>query len=473
MKNKKDSTLKYGGYASVMTGLVVIIAIVANMVVGQFNMKFDLTKNKLYTLSEDTVSLLEGLDQEITIYSIYPEESQISVVTEILDKYASYSVFIKSENVDPYKNPQFAAKYAGSGEVVTVGSVVVETAEGYKIIPQEQLADVYTNQETGETYMQGIKLESVLTGAIRNITSGETLTVYTLAGHGEYELYDDFIKELEYGGYSHEELNLITGGVIPEDCEILVINAPAEDITSDELKAINEYLDNGGSLLVTLGITASDMSNFNSLLSNYGVASSQRLVIEGSADHVYQTNPYYLIPSLSSQSIISSKLVESSTNSFMPFALNIELLDTKRTTVNIEPFMSTSEYAYSKNFVELESSEKTDADPTGPFVLGASITDIDASGEEDGVKIVLFSATTILESEMNSVVNGGNYGLVMNSVDWLSDNETALRSKSLGADDYLQITQSKAIVVMILSVIVIPLIILVIGLVVTLRRKNK
>ena len=45
-----DPLLKYGGYASVMTAIVVVVVIVLNLAVSGFNIKFDLTKNKLYTL---------------------------------------------------------------------------------------------------------------------------------------------------------------------------------------------------------------------------------------------------------------------------------------------------------------------------------------------------------------------------------------------------------------------------------------
>ncbi|MDD3570958.1 MAG: GldG family protein [Lachnospiraceae bacterium] len=236
MKNEKNkSLLKYGGYASVMTTVVVIVAIVLNMVASQLNIKFDLTKNKLYTISEDTISLLQGLTEDVNIYSVYADGQELPVVTEILDRYASTSKHIIVENVDPYKNPQFAAKYIKNGDSITIGSVVVSTANGYKIISESDLADVYVN-EAGESYMQGIKLESVLTGAIRGLTSGESNVIYALTGHSEAKVYDDLITEMQYGGYSLKDLNLVKGGAIPKDCSILLINAPTTDITDSEIK---------------------------------------------------------------------------------------------------------------------------------------------------------------------------------------------------------------------------------------------
>ena len=470
---KNNSMLKYGGYASIMTTIVVIIAIVVNALAGQFNLKFDLTKNKIYTLSEDTISLLKSIDEEIVLYSVYEEGGEFSIVTEILDKYATYSKNITTTNVDPYKNPQFAAKYARNGDTISIGSVVVETVNGYRVVSQNELAEVVTNQATGESYMQGIKLESVLTGAIRSMVSGETTAIYSLVGHKEMAIHEELIREMEYGGYELFELNLMKSKSIPDDCSILLMNTPIEDITSDELKAINEYLDKGGSLFIALGIVIEDLPNFNSLLANYGVAVSQRMVIEGSADFVYQQNPYYVLPMLSDENIITSKLVENRTSGFIPFTLDIFMLDTKRSTVSISPFMSSSPYSYSKTILEMENFEKGENDPEGPFILGTSITDVDKNGKDNGVKIVVVGSGTLMESGINEMVNGGNYAIVMNSFDWLTDNDAALRSKSLGADDYLQLTQSNAMAVIFVSVILIPIMIIIAGLTVVLRRKNR
>lgn len=474
MKDEKNkSLLKYGGYASVMTVVVVIAAIVLNLVVSQLNIKFDLTRNKLYTISDDTVSLLQGLTEDVNIYSVYADGEEISVVTEILNRYASTSKHIFVQNVDPYKNPQFAAKYVKNGDSITIGSVVVSTANGYKIISEKDLADVYVNESTGESYMQGIKLESVLTGAIRSLTSGESNTIYALSGHNEAAVYDDLTKEMTYGGYNLKDLNLVTEGAIPDDCSILLINAPSTDITDSEIGLISAYMDNGGRVFVTLAVTLEEMPNLDSFLANYGIADSKRMVIEGSADYVYQQNPYYIVPQLSADHPISARLFETKTSTFIPFSVAIDTLDVVRSTVKIQPFATSSPYAYSKALEEMSSYEKEEADPEGPFNIGVSVTDVDKTGNEDGVKLVIFGAETVMESDINSIVNGGNYGVVMNALDWLMGNDGSSRSKSLGATDYLQLTQSKAIVIMFISVILIPLSILIAGIVIVVRRKNR
>jgi len=465
---KSSSALKYGSYASIMTAIVIVAVIVINLIVSSFDLKYDLTKNKLYSLSEDTITLVKNLEEDVTITSVYAEGSEITVITEILDKYATYSDKIKVNNADPYTNPAFAAKYAQHGDVVSIGSVVVETASGnYKIISQNELADVYVDEATGETYLQGLKLESVLTGAIRNLTSGEVEVIYELTGHGEVAMGEGLKQELSYSGLEVATLNLMTSTSVPEDCEVLVINGAVTDITSGELDAINEYLDNGGSAFITMAITTEETANFDTLLDNYGVSDEKTMVIEGSADYVYNSNPFYIVPQLSEESDITSPMVSGGTNVFMPFAAAVDLSEAKRSTVEIETLAQSSQYSYGKNILNMSGYEMAEGDEMGPFNMAVAIEDTD--GE---IRLVVCGAQTILEDEMNEIANGGNFGFVMNCIDYLRGEEASF-SKSLGADDYLQLTQSKAMIIMVICVVLIPLSILIAGLVVVLRRRYR
>ena len=79
----------------------------------------------------------------------------------------------------------------------------------------------------------------------------------------------------------------------------------------------------------------------------------------------------------------------------------------------------------------------------------------------------------LLDDQTNSVINGGNFGFVMNAFDYLNGTESAGRTKSIGTQEYLNITQSRAIIIMFVSVIVIPLAILIAGFAVFIRRRNK
>ncbi len=473
--DKNDPLLKYGGYASVMTAIVVVAVIVINLIVGSFNIKFDLTKNGLYTLSDDTVTLVENLKEDVNIYSLYAEGEELSMVTEILDRYASLSKHIKVTNVDPYTDPAFTSRYTKNGQQPTVGDLVVETSETFSVIPQEQITDISVDSTSQTAYIKGLKVESVLTGTIRQLTNGAAETIYELSGHGETPLGDGLKQEMTYGGFTVESLDLIKTQTIPDDCEILVINGLSTDLSQNEASQIKTFLENGGKAFISLTIKAQQTPNFDSLLAYYGIADSGRIVIEGSANYALDNNPLYILPQLNSDSNVCKSLINAGTNVFTPASVQIERLDTNRSTVDIEALASSSQYAYSKNIYSMNSGgvQQASDDPTGPLDVVVSITDVDNNGTENGTKLVVAGTPMLLEDDVNSMVNGGNFAFVMNSFDFLNGTETIGRSKSIGAEEYLNLTQGKGIIIIIISVIVIPLAILLAGLTVFIRRKNK
>ena len=82
----KDKKFKYGGYATLLTAFVLAILIIVNLVVGQIPFKIDLTENRLFSLSDQTDTILKNLDQEIQIIGLYKTGSEDKVFDEILQK---------------------------------------------------------------------------------------------------------------------------------------------------------------------------------------------------------------------------------------------------------------------------------------------------------------------------------------------------------------------------------------------------
>ena len=77
----KDKKFKYGGYATLLTAFVLAILIIVNLVVGQIPFKIDLTENRLFSLSDQTDTILKNLDQEIQIIGLYRPAARIRYLT--------------------------------------------------------------------------------------------------------------------------------------------------------------------------------------------------------------------------------------------------------------------------------------------------------------------------------------------------------------------------------------------------------
>lgn len=106
--------LRSGIYASAVTVLVVVLAVLLNLIVRAVPTKyteFDLSEAGLYTLSGSSKDIAHALTQDVTIYYLAETGSEDAIITKLLDRYASESSHIKWETKDPAVYPTFAAQY--------------------------------------------------------------------------------------------------------------------------------------------------------------------------------------------------------------------------------------------------------------------------------------------------------------------------------------------------------------------------
>ena len=83
-KSFKDKKFKYGGYATLMVAVVIAVLAAINILVDQLPWKADLTKEKIYSLSEQTYSILDSLEKDVMIYALYEVGRENPTVDEIL-----------------------------------------------------------------------------------------------------------------------------------------------------------------------------------------------------------------------------------------------------------------------------------------------------------------------------------------------------------------------------------------------------
>ncbi len=195
---------------------------------------WDLTEGQKYQLHEATIELLEGLEEPVHVTGFYAQTNRSSRdEAELwLQQYARYSDgLVTWEFVDPDRNPGEATRLGGR--------------EGVLIFEQ--------GDRTAEASFAD---ESNLTGALLRVTLGDPVAAYVLTGHGERSI-DDFADAgfqqasdlLERGNYRVEALNLLETGSVPEDAAVVIVPGPTAQFAQQEMDALNEYLNSGGSVL--------------------------------------------------------------------------------------------------------------------------------------------------------------------------------------------------------------------------------
>lgn len=470
----KDKKFKYGGYATLMTTVVIVLVVVLNLLVSQLPWSLDLTQNKMYSLSEETQEIVKSVSEPIRIVGLFQIGGENDSFDTIISKYTTLSKNISSTTIDPVKNPTFSNQYTEEGETLDEGSFIVIGESGrYKVIDPYSIVN-YSQNQYGQYQADSLALEQQLTSAIKYVTAEELPVVYTLSGHGEEPLVPQLIKELELDNYEIQSLSLLEEGQVPDDCKILIVNAPTSDLNSDEVALIEDYFNRFGRALFMMGFVDEPMPGFDKVFEEYGVEVNQSLIIEGSESNFFQS-PTLLVPNYESHAI-TEPLIKQDLRLTALASQPIEILDLIRDELTIEPLLTTSDNSWTKSDINnITTAEKESNDQEGPFSVALAITDHKEWDSKKGVyydaKLIVIGNSNFLKTEAYAAEP--NYDFVMNGINWLNDQEDSIyiRAKDLSVMP-LQMNAMQVYGYAALTIIVIPLLILIAGIIVWRKRRH-
>lgn len=457
---------RYGGYATLMATVVIAILVVVNLIVGKLDWKADLTKNKLYSISEQTNKILDGLQKDINIYVFQAPGKEDKTVSTILNTYKGRSNKIKIEYRDPVRYPQFVKKYSAGGEDVSEGSIVVESGSKFRLISPWDLAN-YSYSQTGQPQPESLAIEQRVTSAILYVTSEKNPVIYALQGHGETAVPDEVKKQLEYGNYTIQDLNLqLKDAQIDSEGALMVMSA-TKDLLAEEAEKIKAFLANGGRAIFLMDLVPTEMPNFQSVLNSYGIGLQKVIVVEGNPNYA-ANNPIYLFPAMGSHEIISP-LKSGNLPVVLPLAQGIETLSIKKASTTITPLLTTSKNSWGKKNLETTTVEKESGDLNGPFNVAVAVSD---SVDDKETKIVVVANSVFVGPQFAG--NGGNLDFLMNSINWMNDQKDniSIAAKSLDTG-ILNMNTLQRLLFSGIVVVLIPLSIIIYGVMVWLRRRHQ
>ncbi len=380
---------RLGSFSLIGIAVAIVAVIVVNLLVSSLPSrltKFDMSAEDLYTLSEDTEKLVADVDADITMYQLLGSSSSTysDMIWELLSRYASINSHIKVEQVDITLNPTFYQSY--TDKAPSQNSVIVSSSLRSKVVDYSDIV-VTTQTPNYQTMSYDTTYEfageAQMTSAIEYVTSDNLPVVYLLNGNGESSLSSDFSSILADDNFRTEQLSLITGdGKVPSDASCVLLNVPQNDLSGDEVSALEEYI-NGGGKVIMITYYPYTLANLNALGERYGLSRVPGLLVEGSDSMYASGKPYYLLPSIESTDI-SSMLSASNVYIIAPEAHGIQKVDTDK-TVTVDALLSTSDKAYSKTNLETLKNETiysvTDEDIEGQFMVAARSTLSESGGQ--------------------------------------------------------------------------------------------
>jgi ABC-type uncharacterized transport system involved in gliding motility auxiliary subunit len=458
--------MKYGINSAVMTAAFIAILIVINLIVGQYPLKKDLTKNRLFSFAPQTIEILENLDQTINIYALYPQGQEDPFMKEILERYARSSDKIKLEFVDPVKNPTFVNQFADENTGIQQGAVIFagEGNKRFKIVNYMDMLDY--NYET-QTF-DSIKAEQRFTNAIVFVTAEKMPVVYFTQGHSEQE-FAAAKQVLERENFQFKNINLYSEE-IPEDAELIIVASPQRDFAASEIEKMDQFFDKGGRAAFLFDISSNELPTLEAYLKEWGVGLNKDVIIEESKNN-YSMSQTMLIPNIQSHEITGT-LKSNNLLMLVPVARSLDILFEEKDGITVNSLLKTTDKSWGEtNFKE---AKKGPEDMQGPLDIAVAIERENAGEEAKATKILVMGNAQFLADQYMSSAGIANVDFFMNSVNWAQDKKESItiRPKSLEGESIAFTSQIQILLYVALVVVVIPLAVFIFGGVVWMRRRH-
>lgn len=471
----KQKWFKNSFLTTILVLILIAIFVLANLFINKLDLNpIDVTKEKLYTLSEESKKQVQKINQDVHIYFFGYDESNSTVI--LAKQYHDINEKISAEAIDISKRPDLAQKY-GIDSNTSVG-IIVESPERYKVLTTSDFVTYDT------TTFETIDItEQKLTNAIIDTTIAKKPNIYFLTGHGEKSILDELVT---MNAFLQNEINEVNSldllqEEFPEDCDCLVIASPTNDFADLEADKILDFINKGGNLLWLSNPTIVDVElpNINKILENFGFNISKGMIAEQDYSKIVLQNPFLFLPNISYHEI--TKDLYTATGVVFAGAGKINFQDDEKLNelgLEVNSLITSSEQSVYIEDYTAESIESTNNSEDGPFTLGAEITKkIDDSTNS---KMIVFSNCNFVTDTTASETTGlklvnlyKNKDLILNSIAYLTDRGDTIRIRKDSGLVVYTATQKQDNIVKII-IFLVPILIIILGIIIwQIRRRKK
>lgn len=249
---------KYGASSGVIVLLVllIIIGIGVLTVRPRFNKSYDATKSSLNTLSDQSLKIINKLKSEkidIKIVAFFDGDQTSETFKDLIHLYESKGALFSIEYIDPQRERTRAI-----AEKITSSNTVI-----FRLGERESRLTTFNEEK--------------ITNALVNVLKATKKKIYFTKGHGEGEIkgqeaegFAIVVESLQSNKYDVSVLNLLESPKVPEDADLVIVAGPQYDFKPQELTILEDYLKNGGALLVMIDATK-PVVIMNSMIEKFGV----------------------------------------------------------------------------------------------------------------------------------------------------------------------------------------------------------
>lgn len=429
---------------------VVVIGLIAWLST-RYHFALDWTSAGRNTLSPASAKLLEALDKPLAV-SVFAREDRVHarVIAELLRKYQRAGANLQIEFANPDLNPERMRELG----VEQVGAVQLSF--------------------NGRTQMVAAPSERTLSNALARLLRARPRIVAYLEGHGERSLagkanhdLGTFGTQLKAKGLTPQPLNLTRSGAVPGNTDVLLIAAPRVALLPQEVQAIVDYVQADGSLLWLLDPNL-PLHGLEPLAQLLGVKREPGTLIDPATQRFKQAglgNPTFVLvadyekhPALKGFNLVS----------VLPGAAGLSM--STQAPWRSTPLLRSRADVWSElGALRGQIRFDKDSERRGPYDLAVAIT---RTLKEREQRIIIVGDGDFLAN--SALGNSGNLDLGIRLVNWLAADDVLLDIPSRSdPDNTLSLTTTQTAVIGFGALLILPLILILTGLTVWLRRRNR
>ena len=476
LKVIKNKWLIKGTTTIALVAIIIACYIGLNILVNKINVDdLDLTENKIYSLSDESKSKVENINNEISIQLInMPNETYIK---DYAKKYSNLNKNIKIDEIDDISSRVDLKTTYNLQEGQWI--IVVKSGEKEKTLTE---SDMYTYDYN--TYKQINRTEEAFTNAIVEVTLLEKPKIYVYTGKTTNDpnvAFSSVVSKLKEDSNEVEFLDILSKGNVPEDCDVLVMTTLKSDLSEVERDKILEYINNGGKILILTSQNLYDVNlpNFNNILAQYGISIGYGAIFEQDNSKMMSGSP--------------ELIVENASASFMDkigMSLKVCLLDAGKINfdedklgelnVEYETIARSGEKSFIRTDFNINSYGKTEMDSEeAESIVAARVTKNLTDDKKS--ELIIFSNELFASDMKMPVANQyymyavdlyNNKDVVLNSISYLTKREDSITIRKNDETEKYTVTESQNLIIQAI-IFIVPVVIIIAGIVVWQVRRRK